>query len=194
MARVHFLNVGDGDCIIIEHASGRITMMDICSGNLVTSREAALTKALQLSTVRGNFRMCQFPNNPIDYLRQISASQVFRFILSHPDMDHMDGFDNLFTKTTIVNYWDSGVRKPKPDFAGSPYNEADWDRHIAVRDGQTNITALTVRAGNSFRYANKEEDGSAGGDGLHILAPSVDLVQEANESGDPHKGACHPLS
>ena len=29
MLRVHFLNVGNGDCTIISHPSGRLTMIDI---------------------------------------------------------------------------------------------------------------------------------------------------------------------
>jgi hypothetical protein len=29
MLRVHFLNVGQGDCTIIKHPSGRLTMVDI---------------------------------------------------------------------------------------------------------------------------------------------------------------------
>ncbi len=29
MLRVHFLNVGHGDCTIISHHSGRLTMVDI---------------------------------------------------------------------------------------------------------------------------------------------------------------------
>src|SRR5215469_9378374 len=29
MVRIHFLNVGHGDCTIIEHASGNLTMIDI---------------------------------------------------------------------------------------------------------------------------------------------------------------------
>jgi competence protein ComEC len=29
MLRVHFLNVGHGECTIIEHPSGRLTMVDI---------------------------------------------------------------------------------------------------------------------------------------------------------------------
>ena len=34
MAKVHFLNVKQGDCIILEHDSGRVTMFDICAGNI----------------------------------------------------------------------------------------------------------------------------------------------------------------
>src|SRR5258707_14853972 len=29
LLRVHFLNVGHGDCTIIEHPSGRLTMIDV---------------------------------------------------------------------------------------------------------------------------------------------------------------------
>jgi hypothetical protein len=29
MLRVHFLNVGQGDCTIIKHPSGRLTMIDV---------------------------------------------------------------------------------------------------------------------------------------------------------------------
>jgi beta-lactamase superfamily II metal-dependent hydrolase len=34
MSTVHFLNVGKGDCTLIEHNSGRDTLIDICKGNL----------------------------------------------------------------------------------------------------------------------------------------------------------------
>jgi len=31
--KIHFLNVGHGDCTIIEHSSGRLTMIDINNGD-----------------------------------------------------------------------------------------------------------------------------------------------------------------
>ena len=34
MAKIHFLNVEEGDCSIIQHNNGHVTMIDICSGNL----------------------------------------------------------------------------------------------------------------------------------------------------------------
>src|SRR2546430_2390824 len=101
MARVHFLNVGQGDCIIIEHASGRVTVMDICSGNAVPTSESRIAKALDLLTAQGNFRMCDVPTNPLDYLSLIGKNQILRFILSHPDMDHLDGFNRLYTEKSI---------------------------------------------------------------------------------------------
>ena len=32
MAKIHFLNVDEGDCSIIEHDNGNVTMIDICCG------------------------------------------------------------------------------------------------------------------------------------------------------------------
>lgn len=32
MAKIHFLNVDEGDCSIIQHDNGKVTMIDICCG------------------------------------------------------------------------------------------------------------------------------------------------------------------
>lgn len=40
MVKVRFLNVGHGDCSIIEHASGRITMVDINNGDDINEETA----------------------------------------------------------------------------------------------------------------------------------------------------------
>jgi competence protein ComEC len=88
MARVHFLTVGEGDCTIIEHNSGRVTMIDICGGNeIILKAEAKRFEALERP--RGNFAMCKRPTNPVEYLRVHGIKRIFRFILTHPDMDHL---------------------------------------------------------------------------------------------------------
>ena len=81
MPTVHFLNVGNGDCIIIEHGSNHVTMIDICSGNLVEKRAESLA-ALMEEKLKGNFQMCDKPTNPISYLKKIGHNSLFRFILS----------------------------------------------------------------------------------------------------------------
>ena len=73
-------------------------MIDICAGNIET--EAPLLKAsseaLGLPKPKGNYGMCKKPTNPIEYLQSsLNTSSLFRFILTHPDMDHMDGFNQL---------------------------------------------------------------------------------------------------
>src|SRR5205807_1447335 len=157
---------------------------DICSGNLAPTTEGWLAKSLQLLAVQGNFRMCDSPTNPLDYLSLIGRDQIWRFILSHPDMDHLDGLNNLHTLKSIICFWDAGVRKPKPDFEGSPFNEDDWDRYEMVRDQKSGICVINNLAGASFPFANLAQDRSPGGDGLQILAPDQALVKQANEGGD----------
>ena len=182
-SRVHFLNVGQGDCIIVEHAYGRLTVNDICSGNKIQKSETAMS--FESFGVRGNFQMCKRATNPNDYLNILGRSSVFRYILSHPDMDHMDGLNRLANERDIANFWDSGARKEKPDFSGfSHYLEADWDRYINIRDGHEGTTVITPKAGSHFSMANKTENGEGGGDGLHILAPNKALIALANQTGD----------
>lgn len=95
MPEIHVLNVGQGDCTIIQSGSGHVTMFDICGGNLV-EEERVLKALLEKAAVKGNFQMCNKPTNPISFLKnRFGSSALFRFILSHPDMDHLDGFNNL---------------------------------------------------------------------------------------------------
>ena len=187
MSLIHLLNVQSGDCTIFEHNSGRKTMIDICAGNIGAESEAAraFTQALSLSKPKGNYRMCSNPTNPIEYLKNtIGASSLFRFISTHPDMDHLDGFNRLASEISIENFWDSGVRKSKPDFEGSHYKEEDWDRYVKFRDGKENeATRVSCLAGSRFKYANKDDEGTSG-DGLYILAPNQKLVDDANSTGD----------
>lgn len=183
MARFHFLNVGPGSCSIIQHASGRVTMKDICNGNTPRAgaepRAAVLLDLLEKAAAKGNFRMCQKPTQPLDYLDENGTKKIFRFILSHPDMDHMDGLDVLFDTVTVWNYWDTGVRREKPPFGeGSPYKEEDWDRYAHIIAGkEEGLTTLTKHEGATFELANEPN----GGDGLHILAPNRSLIDAVDD-------------
>lgn len=39
--RIHFLNVLNGDCTIIEHETGRVSVIDICNGNVKDNEEGS---------------------------------------------------------------------------------------------------------------------------------------------------------
>jgi len=187
MATIHLLNVKPGDCTIIQHNSGRVTMMDVCCAKPRALVSKLLEKAIKTEASKrplGNFRMCEQSTNPLTYMEDLKINSIHRFILSHPDMDHMDGLDALAARYEIVNFWDSGYRRTKPSFTNSPFEEADWDRYVAMRDGTnpgTNV--MRVKAGDRFPCANvKDEDGSV--DGLHILAPNEELVKDLNPDDD----------
>jgi len=194
MPSVHLLNVSPGDCSIIRHASGHTTLIDICDGNLEEEEEelgkAAAAEELALRP-RGNFRMCESPTNPIRYAKSIGVTSIFRFILTHPDMDHMDGFDALADEFGIGNFWDTGTRRDKPKFGeGTPYREEDWDRYVKVRDGnQSGVSTCIRQDGDHFAFANMDEAGQYGGDGLYILAPNSQLAMEASQDGDVNDGS-----
>src|SRR4051794_12180211 len=112
MPRVHYLNVRNGDCSIIQHASGRVSAIDVSCAYI-----PAVTKAAHFSMaenmlkgrrpVPGNFDQKSDPDNPITYLRKIGVSSIFRFIVTHPDMDHLDGIKDLFREFGPSNLWDT---------------------------------------------------------------------------------------
>ncbi len=183
MPNIHCLTVGQGDCTLIEHGSGRVSMIDICGGNTERISAQSRTHSL-LENVKGNFRMCNSPTNPLDYLKENGLTSIWRFISTHPDMDHLDGFDALMNSFPVLNFWDQGARREKPDFARSPFKEADWDRYVKVRDGEENGTRVVkVKQGSQFKYAN-QDDKSGHGDCITICAPSDQLVEKCNDSQD----------
>jgi beta-lactamase superfamily II metal-dependent hydrolase len=196
MSTVHFLNVGNGDCSIIQHGSGRVTVIDISKGQL--SHQEALVEANRAfgigpnaekrSAAGGNFGMRYRPTNPVNYLRVLGVNEIFRFILTHPDMDHLDGFKSLCDSIGMRNFWDSRVRKIKPSFSAGPYREEDWDHYELVRDGKGGVTVVCPLADSRFDLANQ---GGANdrGDWLDIVAPNQQLVNDANAIGDPNDGS-----
>ena len=188
MPRIHFLNVNQGDCIVLEHNSGRMTVFDICAGNI--ERQPRMTSSVLarggITPAPGNYRMCQHPTNPLDYLTRLQKNEIWRFILSHPDMDHLDGFDALLTEFSVLHFWDSGARKQKPDFRSfGGYKEEDWDRYAKViAREEAGTRTIQVRSGAQFKYANQDDTTNGLGDSLYILAPDENLIQKGNSTQD----------
>lgn len=108
MGVFHYLNVNDGDCSIIQHASGRVTVFDCSNARLhePVSEALAILKAFDGISGQGNFNQKAYPVNPIGYMHQHGINSIFRFILSHPEMDHMDGIKDLFAAFRPANFWD----------------------------------------------------------------------------------------
>lgn len=151
MPTVHFLNVGEGDCSILQHSSGRVTMIDICGGNLDAkdvSQAKLVHKIIENSVNGGDYRMRECPTNPVNYCLANGTKSIFRSILPHPDMDHMDGLNNLQTRMSVENIWETGTRKEKPEFSETGNKEDDWDSYAPL-DARTRegITVLSHLAG-----------------------------------------------
>ena len=191
MSIIHFLNVLEGDCNIIQHNSNRITVMDVSNAynREDTPQEKAVKASQQREEIRTRTRVPSnkvdykqklSPDNPINYLREnVKTSDIFRFVISHPDMDHMDGIKDLFSEFPIYNTWDTDNNKTitqNTPFAG--YNPDDWSFYTQVRAGQYP---------NTRRLTYYDDTGPCEfwcQDGIQILCPSKELVQRANASGD----------
>ena len=190
MPIIHFLNVNEGDCSVIQHYSGRVTVIDVCNARLETPKVEADSgrTAHTDSAVKGNFRQKNHPVNPVDYLSTRGITSIWRYVQTHPDMDHMDGIKDLFAHFSPLNMWDTDNTKEMDEssWEKSPYREEDWNLYKRLRDlGSTSDPKrLTPLSGAKGQYWNVGGDGSSGGDGLDILAPSQTLVDTANESGN----------
>lgn len=186
MAVIHFLNVKQGDCSCIQYNSGRVSVIDVFNASKpLTTESLRDTIEFSAKSVRGNFNQKEHPVNPIEYLQQHKIQQVFRFILTHPDMDHMGGIKDFFETFYPTNLWDTDNTKEMGSFTGSPYSEEDWQFYKDMRSGAYDKTKrLTLFAGAKGQFYNTNENGNSGGDGLYILAPTPDLVEEANRIGD----------
>ena len=95
MGIVHFMNVNEGDCIWIKHRSGHNTVIDISNGKRILLAQKSFSE---------NYNQKANPVNPIEYLKDRNVSTIFRFILTHPDMDHMDGIKELFNTFEVINF------------------------------------------------------------------------------------------
>src|SRR5581483_11316434 len=115
MPTIHYLNVRKGDCSLIEHASGHATVIDVCNAQ----KEDAVLKKVMASLaseergVSGNFNQKKYPVNPISYLKKHGITSVFRFIATHPDMDHLDGIEVFFDTYSRRTFGIPTIKKKK---------------------------------------------------------------------------------
>lgn len=192
MATIHFLNVNEGDCSIIEHFSGRKTVIDVCNAKPIEPVEEAFIATMAKSErgISGNFQQKKFPVNPISYMNDRGISSIFRYVQTHPDMDHMDGIEALFQKFCPTNFWDTDNTKEMQasSWEGSPYQASDWKFYKRLRDidPDGDPKRLALYSGAHGQYYNQGSDGTGGGDGLHVLAPTKELVAAANENGEDY--------
>lgn len=185
MGIVHFLNVNEGDCHVVQHHSGHTTVIDV--SNASATEEKTLAEETQYVAkslgVSGNFNQKAHPTNPITYLENLEISYLFRYVQTHPDMDHMDGIEDLFSTLTPINFWDTDNKKEITE-EFTKYKESDWKFYKKLRADQIDTKRLTLFDGSKGAYYNEDENGEGGGDGLRILAPTRALLDKCNEEED----------
>jgi beta-lactamase superfamily II metal-dependent hydrolase len=188
--KIWFLNVGHGDCTVIEHPSGRLTMVDINnSQDYDPQSRANLTEELRAEYgLAGEFLIEQAEARELDcpitfFTSMFPGRSLFRFVLTHPDLDHMRGLKNLFDQVQVCNFWDTANTKPMPQFRSDGDRE-DWNFYQKLRSGGVPAVSVRCYTRGADRWAfNRNDDGTPGGDGIYVLSPTPTLVADCNERG-----------
>jgi beta-lactamase superfamily II metal-dependent hydrolase len=159
MLKIHFINVGKGNCTGIDFPSGHLTVVD--TDNSRNTEENDLT-------------------DPIDFIKkQYPNRDIFRLIITHPDMDHLSGMEEIAENFKIYNFWDTENNKTltQVDLDKAPYYEKeDWKTYQKFRKSTENPKCLNLYRNGSGDYWNS--------DNIKILSPSKALVKKANDSGE----------
>ncbi|WP_154070796.1 ComEC/Rec2 family competence protein [Bradyrhizobium lablabi] len=225
LLRVHFLNVGHGDCTIIEHPSGRLTMIDVNNsqefdaetfaqelaeerrklqagnplanagigmlagvgtgvgtsqmGSLFAPTPTLLSGLGDLSGYTEVYaRQKRELTDPIEFMKTNYPNRgLWRFVLTHPDLDHMRGLKRLSENVGFANFWDTKHTKETPTFRSNSADEEDWKFYQSLRSANA---GKCYTRGDSLYAFGKEEDGRPGGDNIEILSPTPELIGACN--------------
>jgi competence protein ComEC len=186
---IHFLNVGHGDCTIIEFPE-HLTMVDINNSRALDhdtrqeledkiakryglEADLAVSRAFGLGTPnRIAQELCRREEgltDPIDFfISRYGRQSIFRYIQTHPDMDHMSGLYRLHVeeKIPIINFWDTHHSIEKPEDAGPEgrFDMRDWETYKKLRISADSPKALFYHKGEENQYYT--------GDGARVWAPA----------------------
>lgn len=112
--------------------------------------------------------------DPIEFMkRTYPGRQLWRYIQTHPDLDHMRGLRRLGEEIGFVNFWDTANDKVVTSYR-SDADRVDWQFYRSQESRK-----LYVR-GQSYYAFGKEENGMPGGDNIEILSPNVEIVGACN--------------
>lgn len=155
--KVHFVNVGKGSCTIIDHGE-RASFIDIDNYDVETTDRDL--------------------SDPIEYFtNNFEYKHIFRFILTHPDMDHMSGLSELNDSYNIWNFWD--VDNDKEIEEWPRYNKEDWDVYQSFKGKESDPKYLQLLRETSSDCCWEK-------DGIRILSPTKGLIKKAKETEDYH--------
>jgi beta-lactamase superfamily II metal-dependent hydrolase len=196
---VHFLNVDHGDSTIIRHPGdehrkkGRVSFVDINDWQHRRSEENSIVAGLS-SLLSSNSRAVprlseeeyakKYLDDPIEYFRSQVAERgqdIWRFICTHPDMDHISGLKRLCNEEDITVFWD--IKQHSKDLSDTDdwhekFDKEDWEKYAEIRDNETSHNYLTPRPGSQKQYWEQDR--------LEILHPSREFALELDDKKSPN--------
>lgn len=201
MIKTHHLNVGHGDTLVIEFCdTKRLMVIDMNrSSEFDDSSESEIINEA-LESVDDNFKVLYrigiydkkklFETagyklkltDPIDYIKALGYNHVFRFIQTHPHMDHLTGINALYESIPILNFWCHKNEFDQDESKLTDSQKNDWKLYKKFRDtNNTKIGATTVIR----PYASHKRD-FWNQDGITILSPDSNLIKLAQEKNNPN--------
>jgi len=196
MLRIHFLNVGHGDCCIIEFVdNSRVAMIDInrtsemdensakeiyesfstsLAAKLILASESKITSSM-LESAGYDIKL----QDPIEYLHEKGINNIFRFISTHPHMDHLSGLHALHKKIGFTNVWVVKNKYEQDMDELSESQKEDWNLYKKFRDSNGEIEGVTVvrpEEGSEAQYYKE--------DGIQILAPNDQLKDGSDNNAN----------
>jgi competence protein ComEC len=203
--KIHFLNVGHGDCTFVEFPSGRLAMIDINNskslpdGDLValaSKRGMSVETFSSRKVLETGFRTWKayyesLLVDPMEYYKaHFNGRSIFRYIQTHPDMDHMGGLHRFFWQEGIELgcFWDvaHGKKKSKKDFESGPHSYDDWLAYTRMREGYASEN--DVKANTKSLVVIKNLRGAVGeywtDDNIEVLSPSSTLISSCNKNDE----------
>ncbi|MGE3139825.1 MAG: ComEC/Rec2 family competence protein [Thermoleophilia bacterium] len=178
---IFVLNVGAGSCAVIDHASGRRSMIDINNGGTLRAAERS---ALLAEGMVGRLMALEAAlEDPIDWYRARFGDQLWRFILSHPDADHMSGIRCILNRQDLTAsvFWDLPHTKATPSSFLNDAAKQDWAWYRAMRNDVQQPGVEWPQYLQPLRFASLHYWHE---DGIEILSPSSALVDTCDERED----------
>jgi beta-lactamase superfamily II metal-dependent hydrolase len=195
MVKIHFLNVGHGDCIIIENfATGRNTVIDINRSSAMDKNSMSEVNESYIGLAsRMTFSVFLGPTgltmsllelkgygisltDPIDYIRRNCIGRIHRFISTHPHMDHISGLSALHREIGFTNFW-AAEHNWSPSSSLTESQASDWEFYNElVNNNVTDVTLIRPLERDSRSFLDE--------DGLYILAPNKAILGDAGDNAN----------
>ena len=194
---LHFLNVGHGDCTFVDLPSGRLMMVDINNSKSLPEGDViALAERHGVSTLdfrysrllKGARSWQEYYNSllvdPFDYYTEhFDGRSIFRYVQTHPDMDHMSGLHRFFwqEEVRLENFWDVNHNKDlkEADFNNSPHSYLDWLVYKSLRRGigpnHSSHKVIWNLRGATGQYWTD--------DAIEVFSPTTELIKVCNTTG-----------
>ncbi len=201
--KLHFLNVGHGDCTFIDLPSGRLMMVDINNSKslppgdvdaLAESKGISIESFRSVQLLEGKLRSWEdyyrsLLVDPADYYkRHFYGRSIFRYIQSHPDLDHMSGLHRFFWQDLVPleKFWDVENQKSleKQDFDGSAYLYLDWAVYqlLGVGYGPDGDPKNNVQSHKVINNLRGDTGSYWSEDNIDILSPTQSLIDSCSDS------------